>query len=70
MGLNHKWTRIEDDYMPSVGKIKKWKCNVCSCIKSVGCYKYATPDFERNGQLYTDYIECIDYAAEDLKTID
>lgn len=56
--------------MPSVGKIFVWKCKVCGCEKTLGNYRFAEPDYERNGQIYTHYIECIDYKAEDLKTID
>lgn len=68
--LKHKWTRIKDDYMPTVGIIKQWTCDVCGCLKTLGNYKFAEPDYIRSGQVYTHYIECIDMDKENLKTID
>lgn len=68
--MKHKWERIEDDCMHPVGTIKQWRCKVCGCIKALANHRFAEPDYIRNGQMYTHYIECIDYELEDSKTID
>lgn len=68
--MNHKWEKLPDKVHVGIGTFGVWKCKTCGCIKSLGRYKFATPDYERNGQLYDYYIECIDYEAENLKTID
>lgn len=68
--MKHTWERKEDETNFGV-KHKEWKCKVCGATKSLGYYKFAVPLYQRNGQSYgDDYIECIDYDAEDLKTID
>ncbi|MDB5144205.1 MAG: hypothetical protein JWQ66_2918 [Mucilaginibacter sp.] len=67
--MKHKWTKMPDQNM-TFGNVKVWLCSVCRCKKTLVYGKYQEPDYERNGQLYTHYIECIDYEAEALKTID
>lgn len=69
--MKHKWGDPEVKELFAGMKGKVWKCKVCGCEKSLGFYKFAVPTYVRNGQNYSDkYIECIDYEAEDLKTID
>lgn len=67
--MRHTWQKLPD--VESFGhRHFKWLCKVCGCEKLLGNYKFATPRYDRNGQLYDRYIECIDEEAEKLKTID
>lgn len=68
--MKHKWNKQPDKVITGVGKFKMWVCKTCGCEKSLGYYRFAEPDFDRNGQLYTHYIDCVDIEAENLKTID
>ena len=67
--MKHKWDKQPDKQIHGI-----WYgvsiCKVCGCEKSLGKYKFAERDYERNGQLYSHYIECIDEEFEKTKTID
>lgn len=68
--MKHKWDKLPDHCKNGVGYFKVWKCRVCGCIKELLNQRFAEADYERNGQIYSHYIECIDEEAEKLKTID
>lgn len=69
--MKHTWQKQPDQLMcADTIKVKVWLCKVCGCIKTLGYYKFAEPDYDRNGQMYSHYIECVDEKAEMLKTID
>jgi hypothetical protein len=69
--MNHTWQKQPDDTIcAGTIRVKVWICKVCGCVKTLGYYKFSEPDYSRNGQIYTRYIECIDEKAEMLKTID
>lgn len=68
--MKHKWIKHPDFKIDGIGWFSKWMCSICGCEKTLGKYKFAEPDFDRNGQLYSHYIECVDEKAEMLKTID
>lgn len=67
--MKHNWTK-QPDKQTLACKVKVWICKVCGCEKTLGYYKFAEPDYDRNGQHYSHYVECINYELEDLKTID
>lgn len=67
--MKHKWQRQSDQVVAGISH-KIWLCSVCGCKKALGNYKFAEPDYNRNGQMYNHYVECIDYDLENSKTID
>lgn len=67
--MNHSWDK-QSDMNTISGNVKCWICRICRCKKTLAYYKFAEPDYQRNGQLYSHYIECVDIEAENLKTID
>jgi hypothetical protein len=67
--MRHNWSVKPNEQIAHIWH-KVWVCKICGCKKTQGCYKFAEPDYERNGQLYSHYIGCIDYEMEDNKTID
>ena len=66
VGMKHKWEKLANDGDGN----KQWKCKTCGCLKVLGNYKFAQPDYERSGQMYSEYVECIDWELENSKTID
>jgi hypothetical protein len=68
--MKHKWEKRPDEeiFTGMMGTIAF--CTVCSCKRLIGKYKFATPMYVRSGRISREYLECIDMAAEDLKTID
>lgn len=68
--MRHKWVKQSDIKHTGMPTHFVWLCCVCGCQKVVGNYRFATPHYERSGQVFDHYIECIDEKAEKLKTID
>lgn len=67
--MKHTWERQPDeDWVFS--KVKIWMCTMCGCKKALGYTKFATPIYQRSSITYTEYVECFDIEAENLKTID
>lgn len=68
--MKHKWEKQPDENQAGLGIFKIWVCKVCGCKKELLNQKFAEPAYIRNQQIYFNYIECMDYDAEMLKTID
>lgn len=68
--MKHKWEKEPDVRYTDYEVFKEWVCKRCGARKSLSWLKFSTPMYIRNGQIYQSYIECMDYDAELLKTID
>jgi len=67
----HKWKRVPDTKEIGIGTIKHWVCVKCKCEKHLGVYKFATPDYSRSGQIYSQYTpNCVDMDRRSQQTID
>lgn len=68
--MTHKWTRQPDGEAWPGMSAKIWICNVCGCKKILANTRFADPQYVRSHQVYGRYIECVNMAIENLKTID
>ena len=67
----HKWDRLPITKEIGVGFVKHWICTKCKCEKHLGVYKFATPDYCRSGQVYTQYApECVEMGRKSEQLID
>jgi hypothetical protein len=67
--MKHTWTKQPDQKIAGITHLV-WVCKRCGAEKTQGNYKFSEPDYHRNGQIYSHYVECIDYELENSKTID